>query len=78
MAIGTGIFLIVLGAILTFAVNASVEAINLGVVGWICMGAGAFAIILSLAMGQMSRSTTHREIREENVDAHEHSHHTVS
>jgi len=50
MYIGVGIFLIVIGAVLTFALNESVEAVNLGMVGWICMGAGVLAIILSLVM----------------------------
>ena len=35
MYIGLGIFLIVVGAILTFALNASVDAVNLGMIGWI-------------------------------------------
>ncbi len=51
MYIGLGIFLIVVGAILTFALNASVDAVNLGLIGWICMGAGVLAILLSLVMG---------------------------
>lgn len=56
MYIGVGIFLIVVGAILTFALNTSVDAINLEMIGWICMAAGALAILLSLVMG--SRRTT--------------------
>jgi len=51
MYIGVGIFLIVVGAILTFALNASVDAVNLGMIGWICMAGGALAILLSLVMG---------------------------
>ena len=50
MYIGVGIFLIVVGAILTFALNASVDAVNLGMIGWICMAAGVLAILLSLVM----------------------------
>ena len=64
MAIGTGIFLIVVGAILTFALNTSIEVVNLDAVGWICMIAGAVAIIISLIVGAQSTRTTHREIRE--------------
>jgi hypothetical protein len=51
MYIGVGIFLIVVGAILTFALNASVDAVNLAMIGWICMAGGALAILLSLVMG---------------------------
>src|SRR5665648_48854 len=62
MAIGLGIFLMVVGAVLAFAVNASVEAVNLEVVGWICMIAGAAAIVISLIVNAQSTRTTHREI----------------
>lgn len=67
MYIGVGIFLIVVGAILTFALNESVDAVNLEMVGWICMGAGALAILLSLVMGSRrgggysSRRVTHTD-----------------
>jgi uncharacterized protein DUF6458 len=50
MYIGLGIFLIVVGAILTFALNASVDVVNLGMIGWICMAGGVLAILLSLIM----------------------------
>lgn len=62
MAIGSGIFLMVVGAVLTFAINASVEAVNLEAVGWICMIAGAAAILISLIVNAQSTRTTHREI----------------
>jgi hypothetical protein len=55
MYIGLGIFLIIVGAILTFALHASVDAVNLGMVGWICMVAGVLAIVLSLVV---TRRTT--------------------
>jgi hypothetical protein len=51
MYIGVGIFLIVVGAILTFALNASTDVVNLEVIGWICMAAGVLAILLSLILG---------------------------
>jgi hypothetical protein len=52
MYIGVGIFLIVVGAILTFALNASTDVVNLEVIGWICMAAGVLAILLSLVLGR--------------------------
>ncbi|WP_084124933.1 DUF6458 family protein [Demequina sp. NBRC 110054] len=67
MAIGTGIFLIVLGAIFTFALNASVDAVNLGAVGWICMIAGVASIAISLIVNAQRSNTTHREIRDEHA-----------
>jgi hypothetical protein len=46
MGIGVGIFLIVVGAILTFAVHATVAGVDLKVVGWILMFAGAAGLVL--------------------------------
>ncbi len=50
MYIGLGIFLLVVGAILTFAVDASVSGIDLSLIGWILMAGGLLAVVLSLAM----------------------------
>lgn len=49
MGIGTSIFLVAVGAILAFAVNTTVQGLDLVVVGWILMGVGALGILLSLA-----------------------------
>ena len=48
MSMGIGIALLVVGAILSFAVKDSVPGVDLSVIGYICMGAGALALILSL------------------------------
>jgi hypothetical protein len=48
MGIGVSVFLIALGAILAFAVNASVAGIDIQVIGWILMGAGLLGLILTL------------------------------
>lgn len=50
MGIGSGIFLLALGAILAFAVERDVAGIELSVVGWILMAAGALGIILFLTV----------------------------
>ncbi|GAB3962432.1 DUF6458 family protein [Plantactinospora veratri] len=47
MGIGTSIFLIALGAILTFALNVSVGGLDLDVVGWILMAAGVLGLIMT-------------------------------
>src|ERR687886_2979360 len=52
MGIGVGIFLIAIGAILTFAVNASSSSVNVDAVGWILMGVGLVSILLSLLFWQ--------------------------
>jgi len=48
MGLGVSIILIAVGAILTFAVNASDPAVNIDAVGWILMAAGAAGALLSL------------------------------
>lgn len=48
MGIGVGVFLLAVGAILTFAVEYEVAGVNIDVVGWILMGAGLLAVLLSL------------------------------
>ena len=58
MAIGSGIFLIAVGAILAFALNESVDAVNLYLVGWILMGAGLLAVIISLIVNAQNRKRT--------------------
>ena len=48
MSIGASIFLLVVGAILTFAVNVSTEGFNINTVGIILMVAGVIGLLLSL------------------------------
>jgi len=57
MGIGTGIFLFVVGAILTFALNFQVDWINLDLVGYILMGAGVVVFVISLIFVLRRRST---------------------
>ncbi len=64
MGLGTGIALLVVGGILAFAVQDSFEAVNLTVVGYICLAAGALAIVLSLVVDGRRRSTAHSEVVE--------------
>lgn len=47
MGIGVSIFLLAVGAILTFALDLHLGAINLDVVGWILMIAGALGLIVA-------------------------------
>jgi len=65
MYIGGGIFLLIAGAILAFGVNdQSVGNVDLGVVGWVCMGGGLLAIVLSFFLMQQRTNTSHTEIVE--------------
>lgn len=64
MSIGLGIFLFVVGAVLTFAVNVSVDWINLDLVGYLLMGAGLVITIIGIALLVRRRSavTTERTV----------------
>ena len=48
MGIGVSIFLIALGAILTFALNVTLSGVNLDVIGIVLMVAGAAGLLLTL------------------------------
>ncbi|MDG4802065.1 DUF6458 family protein [Micromonospora sp. WMMD980] len=56
MGIGTSIFLIAVGAILTFALNASVGGVDLDVVGWILMAAGVLGLIMTTLVRNRRRN----------------------
>jgi hypothetical protein len=48
MGIGVSVFLIAVGAIITFALDLRVSGVNLDIVGWILMAAGALGLIVTL------------------------------
>jgi hypothetical protein len=48
VGIGVSLFLIALGAILTFALNLHVGGVNIDVVGWILMAVGVLGLIVTL------------------------------
>ena len=58
MGIGASIFLLAVGAILTFAVEWTVQGVDLEAVGIILMIAGGIGLAVTLAM--MSRSSATR------------------
>jgi hypothetical protein len=57
MGIGVGIFLIVVGAIITFALDVSVAGLDLDVVGWILMLAGVAGLVLFFYFWNRRRAT---------------------
>jgi hypothetical protein len=62
MSLGVGVFLLAVGAILTFAVHTSVSGLDLAVVGWVLMGAGLLGIVLELMLfAPRRRVTTYAE-----------------
>ena len=61
MGIGLGVFLIMAGAVLSFAVKANVNHFDLTTIGYILMGGGVLVILLSFLVfmprTRRSRST---------------------
>ena len=49
MGLGVSLILIAAGAILTFAINATVSGVEIDTIGWILMAVGAVGALLSLA-----------------------------
>jgi hypothetical protein len=50
MGIGFSVFLLAVGAILAFAVHATVAGLDIHVVGWILMAAGALGLLLTMVI----------------------------
>ena len=48
MGLGVSLFLIAVGAVLAFAVDATVNGLDIVTVGWILILVGAFGAVLSL------------------------------
>jgi len=63
MGIGTSIFLIAVGAILYFAVNADVSGLEISTVGLILMLVGALGLVISLFfLSSQRRAPTDRTV----------------
>jgi hypothetical protein len=58
MGIGGSIFLLALGAILAFAVNAQISGIDINIVGWVLMAAGLVGLILTVWYWNSRRRST--------------------
>jgi hypothetical protein len=66
MGIGVSVFLFAVGAILTFAVNATVSGLDLSTVGIILMIAGALGLVMTLLVfGPRSRGGTSETVVED-------------
>ena len=64
MGIGAGILLLVVGAILAFAVRDSWDVVDLTMVGYILMGAGVLGIVIGLVMNAQRTNTSHTAVVE--------------
>lgn len=65
MGIGTSIFLLAVGAILAFAVTDAISGVDLTVVGYILMAAGAIGLLISMLV--MNRGRDRVVTRERDV-----------
>ena len=63
MSIGSGIALIVIGAIITFAINIEISWIDLDIVGSILMGAGLVIFILGIVGMTRKRQVVELHVR---------------
>ncbi|SCG61273.1 DUF6458 family protein [Micromonospora coxensis] len=57
MGIGAGIFLIAVGAIFAFAIDANLGWLNVNVVGWVLMLVGVVSLLLTLHFWNTRRRT---------------------
>jgi len=64
MGYGLGVFLLAVGAILSFAVRDNISDVNLTVVGYILMAAGVLSIIMGVVQTAQRSRTSHREVIE--------------
>jgi hypothetical protein len=65
MGIGVSIFLIAVGAILAFAVNADVSGLDIAVVGYILMIVGVIGLIMTAFIWGPRRTATRGDVVEE-------------
>ena len=65
MGIGAGVVLIAIGAILAFAVDFDVSGVDISVIGWILMVAGAIGLILVVAVWGPRRRAARSQVVEE-------------
>jgi hypothetical protein len=68
MGIGAGIFLLAVGAVLSFAVSDRISGVDLTMVGYILMGAGALGIALVLLLNGQRTRASHTTVVEERRD----------
>ncbi|GAA3537483.1 hypothetical protein AFL01nite_12240 [Aeromicrobium flavum] len=67
MYFGGSIALIAIGAILAFAVTDAINGVDLTMVGYICMAAGALGIVLSLIVNSRRGDAAVRDTRRDDI-----------
>ncbi|TDB69350.1 MULTISPECIES: DUF6458 family protein [unclassified Micromonospora] len=69
MGIGAGIFLIAVGAIFAFAVDANLGWLNVNVVGWVLMLTGVVGLLITLHFWNRRRTVVATPVRQDRVVA---------
>ena len=64
MGIGMSVFLLAVGGILSFGVSDRISGVDLTVVGYVLMGAGAIGLAVALMFASQRSSTTHTSVHE--------------
>jgi Domain of unknown function (DUF6458) len=67
MGIGTSLFLIAVGAILYFAVNATISGLEIATVGLILMIIGVLGLVISFIMLNSARREARPVVRDRDV-----------
>ena len=67
MGIGTSLFLIAVGAILYFAVNADISGLEISTIGIILMVVGVIGLLISLFFLSSARRETRTVVRDRDV-----------
>ena len=67
MGIGTSLFLIAVGAILYFAVNADISGLEISTIGIILMVVGVIGLVISLFFLSSARRDTRTVVRDRDV-----------
>jgi uncharacterized protein DUF6458 len=67
MGIGTSLFLIAVGAILYFAVNADISGLEISTIGIILMVVGVLGLVISLFFLSSARRETRTVVRDRDV-----------
>ena len=68
MRMGLGIFLLVVGGILAFAVRDVISGVNLAMIGYICMAAGVLALVLEVIGHTQATRTKNTQVVEHRED----------
>jgi len=67
MGIGTSLFLVAVGAILYFAVDADISGLEISTIGIILMVVGVIGLLISLFMLSSARRETRTVVRDRDV-----------